>query len=259
MLVTRIGGPSLLVELDGWRILVDPTFDAPGRRYKFGYGTSSTKTTAPAIPLAEIGPVDLVLLSHDQHPDNLDDAGRAMLPVATHVLTTRQGARRLKLPNTRGLAPGEAVRLKGAGGSELEVTATPCQHGPRFARPIVGDAVGFAVRRPQAQRHDLWVTGDTVLYPGLLKAARELAVDVAIVNGGGVRFGITGPIHYTMTGAEVVRLVAQLDARVIIPAHFDGWSHFVDGESGIRTALDAAPAALRAKFHWLADGVPTEP
>ncbi|SIN75116.1 hypothetical protein [Agromyces cerinus] len=42
MELTRIGGPTVLVELDGWRILVDPTFDAPGRRYAFGWGTAST-------------------------------------------------------------------------------------------------------------------------------------------------------------------------------------------------------------------------
>ena len=93
--LTHIGGPTVLIEVDGWRILTDPTFDAPGRRYNFGWGTSSRKVTGPAIALSELGPIDAVLLSHDHHADNLDDAGRAMLPSAGVVITTSRGAKRL--------------------------------------------------------------------------------------------------------------------------------------------------------------------
>jgi L-ascorbate metabolism protein UlaG (beta-lactamase superfamily) len=78
--LTHVGGPTVLVEVGGWRLLVDPTFDAPGRRYAFGWGTSSRKVAAPAVAAADVLPVDVVLLSHDHHADNLDDAGRA--PVA---------------------------------------------------------------------------------------------------------------------------------------------------------------------------------
>lgn len=41
--VTHIGGPTTLIEIHGWRVLTDPTFDAPGRKYGFGWGTSSIK------------------------------------------------------------------------------------------------------------------------------------------------------------------------------------------------------------------------
>ncbi len=76
---THIGGPTLLIEFEGLRLLTDPTFDAPGRRYNFGFGTSSTKVAGPALSPEEIGPVDAVLLTHDHHDDNLDAAGRAFL------------------------------------------------------------------------------------------------------------------------------------------------------------------------------------
>ena len=80
--VTHIGGPTALIEFDGWRLLTDPTFDSPGRRYTFGWGSASRKAAGPAIAAADIGPIDAVLLSHDHHADNLDDAGRALLPTA---------------------------------------------------------------------------------------------------------------------------------------------------------------------------------
>ena len=86
--ITHIGGPTVLIEVDGWRILTDPTFDPPGRKYSFGWGTSSRKATGPAIAGSGLGPIDAVLVSHDNHADNLDDSGRALLPSAGVVVTT---------------------------------------------------------------------------------------------------------------------------------------------------------------------------
>lgn len=258
MQITRIGGPTVLVELDGWRILVDPTFDPPGERYAFALGTSSVKTRGPAVAVDQLGPIDLVLISHDHHADNLDPAGREVLPHARHVVTTAGGARRLALSHVHGLRAGDTVELDAAGRPSLKVTATPCRHGPALTRPVVGDVIGFALRLPGREDVALWVTGDTVLYRGLRATARELDVDVAIVNAGGVRFGLTGPLRYTMTGRDVVRLVAELKPRVAVPAHYDGWSHFRDGETGLRAALRDSPRAVRERFRWLADGIAVE-
>ena len=61
--VTHIGGPTVLIEIGGWRLLTDPTFDPPGKRYNFGWGTSSRKLAGPALSASEVGPIDAVLLS----------------------------------------------------------------------------------------------------------------------------------------------------------------------------------------------------
>ena len=95
MKLTHIGGPTVLIEAGGWRLLTDPTFDPPGRSYRFGWGTGSRKLAGPAIPAAELGPIDAVLLSHDHHDDNLDPTGRALLPSLGTVVTTEAGAGRL--------------------------------------------------------------------------------------------------------------------------------------------------------------------
>jgi L-ascorbate metabolism protein UlaG (beta-lactamase superfamily) len=71
--VTLIGGPTVLIEAAGFRLVTDPTFDAPGE-YQLSYVTL-TKTSGPALPADAIDAVDAVLLSHDQHSDNLDRSG----------------------------------------------------------------------------------------------------------------------------------------------------------------------------------------
>ena len=53
--LTHSGGPTVLIEVGGWRLLTDPTFDPPGRSYRFGWGTGSLKLTGPATPWLPIG------------------------------------------------------------------------------------------------------------------------------------------------------------------------------------------------------------
>jgi L-ascorbate metabolism protein UlaG (beta-lactamase superfamily) len=67
--LTLIGGPTVLIDAAGFRLVTDPTFDAPGE-YQLSYVTL-TKTSGPALAADAIGEVDAVLLSHDQHSDNL--------------------------------------------------------------------------------------------------------------------------------------------------------------------------------------------
>ncbi|MEU8296853.1 hypothetical protein AB0C04_06170 [Micromonospora sp. NPDC048909] len=120
---THIGGPTTLIEVAGLRLLTDPTFDAPGRRYSFGWGSASRKTTGPALAAADLPPIDAVLLTHDQHGDNLDAAGRALLPAAGVVLTTPSAAGRLG-GNAVGLAAWQTATV-GSGDQRIVVTATP--------------------------------------------------------------------------------------------------------------------------------------
>jgi L-ascorbate metabolism protein UlaG (beta-lactamase superfamily) len=118
--LTLIGGPTALIEFDGLRLLTDPTFDPPG-----SYGTPTIrhqKTSGPALTVQEIGALDAVLLTHDQHFDNLDNSGRAMLPGVGVTYTTNAAAGRLG-GNALGLAPFETRSLQGHNGRPL-VTAT---------------------------------------------------------------------------------------------------------------------------------------
>ena len=253
--ITHIGGPTVLLEIDGWRLLTDPTFDQPGRRYNFGWGTSSRKLAGPALTAAEIGPIDAVLLSHDHHDDNLDPAGRALLPAAGAVITTEAGARRLG-GNARGLAAWERTTLEQADRPPIEVTATPCRHGPPLSRPLVGEVTGFALRWEGQEHGMLWISGDTVLYDGVREVPQRLEIGTAIVHLGGVRFPISGPLRYTMSGAEAAELCGLIAPRTIVPIHYEGWKHFREGRDAAERAFAEAPGDLAARVKWLELGVP---
>ncbi|RLK53698.1 L-ascorbate metabolism protein UlaG (beta-lactamase superfamily) [Actinokineospora cianjurensis] len=251
--VTHVGGPTTLVEVDGWRLLTDPTFDPPGERYRFGWGISSVKLAGPAVAAADLLPIDAILLTHDHHGDNLDAAGRALLAEVPTVLTTVAGARRLG--SATGLAPWSEVVLEADGKPPLRVTATPCRHGPPLSRPVVGEVTGFALH---ATTGVTWITGDTVLYPALREVATRLTVDTTVLHLGGVQFPRTGPLRYTMTGADAVELISLVRPRAVVPVHYEGWAHFHEGRAGVEKALASAPADVRDLFRWLTPGEPAE-
>jgi L-ascorbate metabolism protein UlaG (beta-lactamase superfamily) len=62
--VRLIGGPTAMIEIGGLRQLTDPTVDSESR-IAIGNRTL-TKMQPSAVPVDEIGPIDVVLLSHDQ-------------------------------------------------------------------------------------------------------------------------------------------------------------------------------------------------
>ena len=117
------------------------------------------KLTGPALTAVRVGEVDAVLLSHDQHADNFDRAGKAYAMAVPRLFTTLASAQRLGR-GTHGLAPWQSTTINKPDGTTLQVTATPARHGPAGIEPLSGDVIGFVVRF--ADGVSLYITGDTV-------------------------------------------------------------------------------------------------
>ena len=170
-------------------------------------------------------------------------------------MTTVAGARRLGA-GARGLQAWDTTRLEHADRPTIEITATPCRHGPPASHPIVGDVVGFALRWDGQEHGVLWISGDTVLYDGVRKVADRFTVSVAVLHLGGVRFPISGPIRYTMTAHDGVELCRLIRPRTTVPVHYEGWSHFQQGRDVIAAEFAAAPDDVGAAVHWATIGTP---
>ena len=235
--VRVFGGPTALIEFGGVRFLTDPTFDAPGD-YPLGGGRALTKTAASAIRPEELDPIDVVLLSHDEHPDNLDHSGRAFLAGVPLVLTTRSGSNRLG-GTAQGLAPWESVTLARPDGSALTVTATPAQHGPDGSEPLVGEVVGFVLTA--ADLPTVYVSGDNASLAVVKEIAQRFeSVDTAVLFAGGARTGILNNALLTLDSAQAAEAARILGARRIVPVHFDSWGHFSEGRSTLVEAFTTA-------------------
>ena len=243
------GGPTALLEIGGLRLLTDPTFDEPGE-YVSGTGSVLTKTAAAAYGPEKFGQIDAVLLSHDEHADNLDRSGREYLSTAPVTLTTQGGPERLG-GTARGMAPWEHVDLPRPDGGVLRVTAVPAQHGPDGCEPITGVVIGFILTA--ADLPTVYVSGDNAS----LAVVREIAerfgpVDTALLFVGAVRTGLFDGALLTIDSEQAAEAAVILGARRVVPVHFNSWAHFTEGAEPLRDAF--AAAGLTDRLTLLAPG-----
>jgi L-ascorbate metabolism protein UlaG (beta-lactamase superfamily) len=226
-----VGGPTAVLEYAGLRWLTDPSLSPPGT-----YEGGLVKTTGPAVAIEALEPIDVVLLSHEQHSDNLDPAGRAFLPRTGRVLTTTQGAERLG-GNAIGLEPWSAIELPRPGGGTVTVTATPAQHGPDGCEPVTGPVIGFVLHGVGLET--VYVSGDNASLDVVRAIAQRAgAVDVAVLFAGAVsvprRFD---GAYLTLSSERAAEAARILGAGTVVPVHFEGWTHFTQGADALRAAF----------------------
>ncbi|MFJ7180095.1 MBL fold metallo-hydrolase [Streptomyces massasporeus] len=248
--VRVLGGPTAFFEYGGLRFLTDPTFDAPGDYARPG-GPLLTKTAPAAATPADLGGVDVVLLSHDEHADNLDTSGRALLARIPLTLTTPGGGKRLSESlgdKVRGLADWESVELDRPGGGTVTVTGVPALHGPgprEQVEAFTGQVVGFVLTGEGLPT--VYVSGDNAS----LDTVREIAgrfgpVDTAVLFAGAPRFPVLFDNQVVVLDSAMAAEAARiLGARRVVPVHYDSWAHFTEGGDALEAAFTAAGLADR--------------
>jgi L-ascorbate metabolism protein UlaG (beta-lactamase superfamily) len=123
--------------------------------------------------------------------------------------------------------------------------------------PITGPVVGFVLTWEGQEHGALWVTGDTVLYPGLHEVPKRLDIGSMVMHLGAVRFAyLTGPFRYTMDASEAVELLELVDPAVVVPVHYEGWTHFKQDRPAAEPVL--ASSRFADRIRWIDPGQATE-
>ena len=223
--LTYVGHATVLIELDGIRILTDPIL-----RGRVGPLRRRGLTPVPA----DLGPIDAVLVSH-AHPDHFDRASLRVVPGGPLAIVPPglgRSAARAGLP-THELAVDDQIEIGG-----VRVTAVPARHGrwplARAIRPM-----GFLVEGSRS----VYFAGDTALFPGMAQLAGR--VDVALLPVG--RWGPpSGPDR--LTPGSAVDAATLVGARIAVPIHWGtlylpgfragrwGWGSMGAGEAFEREA-----------------------
>ena len=227
--VTWLGHSTLLVELDGVRVLVDPVW---GERASPWSSVGPARFLPPFIPLQDLPPIDAVLISHD-HYDHLDYATvvamksmstRWLVPLGVGAHLEHWGVSESRITE---LDWWQEVTI-----SEVVLTATPARHfsGRWLDRFLSTLWVGWAIRGPE---HAVFYSGDTALHPELEEIGQRLGpFDMTMMD--------TGAYDSTWTdvhlGPEQAVLAHQMvRGRVLLPVHwglFDlanhGWTEPIE-------------------------------
>ncbi|MER5962831.1 MBL fold metallo-hydrolase [Streptomyces sp. NPDC002057] len=250
---THVGGPTTILEVGGLRVLLDPTFDAP-RKYRSGL----EKIQAPAFGTDGLGRIDAVLLSHDQHDDNLDDAGRALLDEVPVVLST-PGARKRLGDHVTALRSWDSQELRTAGGT-VRVTAVPALHGPDGVdRGADGEVTGFVLSGKGVPT--TYISGDnaSVTVAGQVgdRIRKEIGpVDTAVLFAGAARTpAILDNAPLTLTSKNAALVAKRLDPRKVVPVHTDSWNIYSEDMGSLVQAF--RDQGIESKLVDLApDGTP---
>lgn len=237
-----IGGPTAVIEIAGLRFITDPTLDPAGNIYDSG-AISLHKSQGPVT--VDLGKIDYVLLSHDQHVDNLDTAGRKLLSDVTGTYTTKAGAARLGGPAT-GLDPWGSTTIKTPSGDEVTITATPARHGPAGIEKITGDVIGFMLSVKGKDAAEIYITGDTVYYEGVTEVAKAFKPQYVFLFAGAAR--TRGPFNLTMDTNDAIDTAFAFPQATIIPLHYEGWKHFTQDADDLARTFEIIGIANRLKI-----------
>lgn len=234
--VTYLGGPTIILEIGGCRLMTDPTLDPAGETFMINNIPAYFKTQGPAN--IDLGKMDAVLLSHDQHGDNLDHAGRELLKTVPKTLTTMAGAKRLN-GNAVGLAPWQTLALN----DRVMITATPARHGPAGSEHLTGEVTGFVVETSLVQ---IYITGDTVFYDGVKQVGIRFKPNYVFIFAGAAK--PRGPFNVTMNTNDAIDTAFAFPSATIIPLHFEGWSHYTESGDMLQKSFHALGIDDRLKF-----------
>jgi L-ascorbate metabolism protein UlaG (beta-lactamase superfamily) len=234
--ITFIGTATATVEIDGVNFLTDPFFSPAGTEWDLGITVLKTINT-PSLSLRDLPPIDAVLLSHEDHSDNLDELGRHLLD-GRKVITTMDGTRKLHpRPGVRGIHPWEIVMLE-AGGKRFGVTGTPCQHLPG------GECTGFILTAPEFGNTNglpnaIYFSGDTVYIKELTEMRNKFHIAKAMLNLGAAQAPFPdGPLQITMDGHQASRLFREIKADILVPMHYQSWEHFSESKDQLITTFE---------------------
>jgi L-ascorbate metabolism protein UlaG (beta-lactamase superfamily) len=253
--VTFIGTATVIIRYGGLTILTDPNFLHKGDHVHLGYGLTSERLTDPAIQLADLPPIDLIVLSH-MHEDHFDRFVQKNLSRTVPIATTEESARILKGMGFLKLYPLRTwdTFLVEKGGITLGVTAMPGRHGPPVVAKLLPEVMGSMLdfgssdaRRP----YRMYISGDTMVFSDIRKIPRRYPdVDLALLHLGGTR--LLGLVTVTMDAKEGVRMMRIIVPRKAIPIHYNDYDVFKsplgDFEREIRRA------GLQDKIIYLAHG-----
>ena len=249
-----IGNATMLLRYGGFTILTDPTFVHRHEKVSLGPGLSTTRVTDPAIDVADLPPLDLVLLSHF-HGDHFDQVAERELDRSLPVVTTPQARQELAergFGNAVGIDTWQTLTVA-KGERQLKITACPGRHGPGVTDLVLPDVMGSVLEidpAPETGPRRIYISGDTLVHDDLHEIPKRYPdLDLGVLHLGGTR--VLG-ILVTMDAAQGVEAMQIIDPRTVIPIHYDDYDVFTSSLEDFLAAAD--DAGLRDRVRPLRRG-----
>ncbi|GIZ36550.1 hypothetical protein CKM354_000002100 [Cercospora kikuchii] len=266
--ITHIGTATAILDINGVNMITDPFFSPAGTEFPITDDFALVVREDPALRLDQLPVIDGVLLSHEDHPDNLDDLGRQLLN-GRPVFTTMDGAKKLSpRPTVHGFEPWQKLNQVRIAGKLFQIIATPAKHkeGDECTGFLItgvegyegcGNSFGFS---DSGLPNAIYFSGDTVYIPELKRIAEQYHICAAIMNLGDAQAPCdiedpeSGMYQITMDGKSAARLFRDLKVDCLVPMHYEAWDHFTEDFYKLKKAFE--DERIADKVMWLDPGRP---
>jgi L-ascorbate metabolism protein UlaG (beta-lactamase superfamily) len=221
--LTLVRSATVILELEGRRLLVDPMLDDAGARPPVA--NTANQVRNPTVPLTF--PAEVVVLGLDavfvthRHRDHLDGRALELLPRDVPVFCQPEDETDLRELGLDARPVDDELDWDG-----LRIVRTPAQHGLGEIAESLAPVCGFVLG-------DLYLAGDTVWYDGVEETIERHRPRVAVVNAAGACFLEGGLI---VMGVDDVReVVARVP--VVVAVHLEALNHCFLRRDDLRKAL----------------------
>jgi L-ascorbate metabolism protein UlaG (beta-lactamase superfamily) len=221
--ITLVRSATVILELAGRRILVDPMLDDVGTRPPIEQTRNPVANPTAPLPFPAddvVRDLDAVIVTH-RHRDHLDTKAEEVLPRDVPVFCQPEDEDALRELGLDARAVEVDVDWDG-----LRMTRTPARHGTGPIAELLAPVSGFVL-------DDVYLAGDTVWYEEVEATIARHEPRVAVVNAGGAEFVEGGLI---VMGIDDVREVA---ARVptVVAVHMEALNHCYLERESLRRAV----------------------
>jgi L-ascorbate metabolism protein UlaG (beta-lactamase superfamily) len=252
MKITQLRNATAIIEIGVFRILVDPMLAPKGALPPLKFlGQRDRNPLVDLPPLADsmLDSVTHCLITHCQkgHFDHLDRAGKHWLRERqVPVICTPHDAGHLRQRglNVQPLPQNHREPQPFLGG---QIRTVPCTHGKGMIGLLMEHGVGYLIEMPDEP--SLYLSGDTILTPGVLEFVARHQPGISVIPAGGARFDLG---HEIIMGEREVIDFARAAQGIVIANHLEALSHCPVQRSDLKQA--AGLAGVGDRVHVPLDG-----
>lgn len=230
MQITLVRNATLIVDMAGLRLLIDPWLAGKGEGKNYSGRGPSPLVDLP-MPIEDIlRGIDAVLVSH-LHSDHFDEAAQALIGKSVPMLChARDQAAILAMGFQYVRAIGDGIAM-----GQVRIRTTDGRHGPPEVLDDMGEVSGFVIEATGEPR--LYWAGDTILCPEVEAVLTQERPDVVVVHGCGALWNGKGPL---VMDVEMIGLTLDLApfAQVIV-THLDAVDHATVSRKDLRRLVSA--------------------